>query len=355
VIRLASVILGVLVFLALASLAFIYSGLYNVAATTPHTDIVWWALDTLKVRAIKHRANAIAAPRLDEEAALRAAGQYHFACAPCHGAPGFARGQMGDGLNPEPPDLARSLARWSQSDLFWIVKHGIKFTGMPGWAPTHRDDEIWAFVAFIDRLPGMSPAQYRRWTGLSRQDAQGETVVTRGGEDPAALACAICHGAAGTGGGEIPRLAGQSRQYLLETLRQYAGGTRRSGIMEPISRALTSEEMESAVRHYADLAAAPRVGSGDAAALQRGGVISAAGVPSQRIAACASCHGIAGRNANGTVPNLAGQPAAYLSLQLRLWKTGVRTDSPMREIAARLTEQQIVDVSEYFARLPQEM
>jgi mono/diheme cytochrome c family protein len=51
--------------------------------------------------------------------------------------------------------------------LFWIVKHGLKMTGMPAWAE-HSDEELWATVAFIKKLPGMTPEEYGKLVIASR-------------------------------------------------------------------------------------------------------------------------------------------------------------------------------------------
>jgi hypothetical protein len=55
--------------------------------------------------------------------------------------------------------------------LFWIVKHGIKMTGMPSWG-NHSDDELWTTVAFLEKLPGMTEQDYAKLAAASR--AQGE-------------------------------------------------------------------------------------------------------------------------------------------------------------------------------------
>ena len=88
----------------------------------------------------------------------------HFreTCVACHGAPGVPPAEMGRGLRPEPPPLAEAARHWSTAELFWIVKHGVKTTGMPAWSPTHDDEELWSIVAFVERLPTMSPDDYRR-------------------------------------------------------------------------------------------------------------------------------------------------------------------------------------------------
>ena len=70
-------------------------------------------------------------------------------------------GVVGRGQNPEPADLARAAERWSEQELFWIVQHGIRMTGMPSFGRTHSDPEIWELVALVKRLPRMSVAEYR--------------------------------------------------------------------------------------------------------------------------------------------------------------------------------------------------
>ena len=67
---------------------------------------------------------------------------------------------IGKGLNPEPPYLSDTVSRWTAPELFWIVKNGIRMTGMPAFGGTHSHAELKAAVAFIQRLPTMTPAQY---------------------------------------------------------------------------------------------------------------------------------------------------------------------------------------------------
>ena len=63
-------------------------------------------------------------------------------CVVCHGAPGKEPSYIRQGLRPEPPNLAESSKRWGGAELFWIIKNGIKMTGMPAFGPTHQDEEI---------------------------------------------------------------------------------------------------------------------------------------------------------------------------------------------------------------------
>jgi mono/diheme cytochrome c family protein len=142
---------------AMGALVFIYSGFYNVAATDHHWPITHWAIETGRMRSIQvHAANIPALPSLDDNVKI-AMGTEHFAahCAVCHGAPGVPHGDIAQGLYPPPPDLTKSAQRYSAAELFWILKNGIKSTGMPAWND-HSDDELWATVAFLEKLPGMT-------------------------------------------------------------------------------------------------------------------------------------------------------------------------------------------------------
>ncbi len=143
-------------------LAFMYSGLADVAATSAHWPLTRWILATTMESAVERHAAAIVVPAsLDLDERVRAgAVAYDAMCASCHGAPGVEAGVVGKGLNPEPPDLATLADEWSAGEIYWITEHGIRMTGMPAFGPTHSDEEIWEVVALVKRLPRMSPAEY---------------------------------------------------------------------------------------------------------------------------------------------------------------------------------------------------
>lgn len=147
---------------AVGAIAFMYSGLYNVAATAPHDPVMRWALHTTMHRSVAARADDIAAPASFDDAQVRE-GAAHFSetCAMCHGAPGVEPSGVGKGLRPEPPNLKEAAAEWPPAELFWIIKHGVRMTGMPAFGPGHSDEELWAIVAFLGRLPDMSAEEYK--------------------------------------------------------------------------------------------------------------------------------------------------------------------------------------------------
>ena len=155
----STLIAGLIVLLG--GLAFIYAGSYDVAATAPHWQITHWVMETARLRSIKTHAAGIQAPPGLGDPAKILIGVEHFAahCAVCHGAPGVPKGDIGQGLYPPPPDLSKASQLYSPAELFWIVRNGIKMTGMPAWID-HSDEELWAIVAFTKKLPGMSEQDY---------------------------------------------------------------------------------------------------------------------------------------------------------------------------------------------------
>jgi mono/diheme cytochrome c family protein len=156
----ASILVAALVVL-LGGFAVIYAGLYDVAATEPHSPVTSWLLETARTRSIKaHAAGIQTPPGLDDPAKV-IIGVEHYAahCAVCHGAPGVPNGDIAHGLYPQPPNLSEAAKRYSPGELFWILKNGIKMSGMPAWSD-HSDAELWSTVAFLKRLPGMSEQEY---------------------------------------------------------------------------------------------------------------------------------------------------------------------------------------------------
>jgi len=144
-------------------LVFVYSGFYNVAATVPHATPVYWLLSTMTERSIHTRADRVTPPNPDGEDSLRIGLEHYNAmCIMCHGAPGREPAELAAGLYPSPPNLATEPMDLSSPELYWVIKNGIKMTGMPAFGPTHSDDVIWAMASVVEKLPEWSPEEYER-------------------------------------------------------------------------------------------------------------------------------------------------------------------------------------------------
>ncbi|MBZ5497583.1 MAG: cytochrome c [Acidobacteriia bacterium] len=157
----ASIVILAIV-LVIAFLFFIYLGIYNVSAIEPHSRPIRWVMSTTMDNSVRRHAAGISAPPLtDADMVRRGAGYYQTSCATCHGAPGVARATFAKGLNPAPPSLAGAVSDWTPAELFWIVKNGVRMTGMPAFAPAYDEAQLWALIAFLQRLPALSPQDYQ--------------------------------------------------------------------------------------------------------------------------------------------------------------------------------------------------
>ncbi len=154
----------VLVVFILLFFIFLYSGVYNIGATSPHNKLTLWVISRLKDNSIEHYSSDIKVPNLDDTS-MTVTGFVHYRemCVGCHGAPGIKQNEIGEGLYPKPPRLYKSIVDLTPQELFWITKNGIKMTGMPAFAPTHSDKMIWNIVAFMRLLPKMSAADYKSY------------------------------------------------------------------------------------------------------------------------------------------------------------------------------------------------
>ena len=155
--------IAALLVVLLGGLLAVLSGAFNVAATDPHSAMTEWVLHTSMRRSVAMRSSGIVAPKsFTDEQVKDGFGEFSTMCAGCHGAPGKRRSAVGMGLRPRAPDLAEAARDWDSANLFWIVKNGVKMTGMPAFGPTHDDQTIWNIVAFVKELPNMTSEQYRQ-------------------------------------------------------------------------------------------------------------------------------------------------------------------------------------------------
>ncbi|MDR4307566.1 c-type cytochrome [Chelatococcus sambhunathii] len=353
-------------------LAFGWSGLFNVAATSGHWPITDWFLHYVMINSVKTRSLAVETPNnLDDPALIaRGAGHYASGCAGCHGAPGRPRNPVIREMVPTAPDLDPKIPTWEPKHLFWIVKNGVKYAGMPAWVSAEeREDEVWSVVAFLLKLPGMSDETYRRLAMGAENDGAvgGLTALAHRSQGPApredVLAdCARCHGRDGMGrdGDAFPIIAGQSADYLYDALAAYAQNKRYSGIMEPAAARLPYSDLAAVAEHYAAQPRSAPAGAKppDPALVARGEKIAREGLRDTGTPACANCHGPGSEARNPAYPKLAGQHASYLETQLRLWEKehdsrgGGPFSEIMRKIAFGMTEADIKAVASYYASLP---
>ena len=166
-----------------AWLSIVYTGAYNVAATDAHADPVRWSLDTTMRRSVSSRAEALDLPETFAPELIAAGGpRYASMCSHCHAGPGIERAGWASGMRPIPPHLTEAAAHWEPEDVFWIVRNGIKMSGMPAFGPDHGDEAVLEIAAFVKRLPGMTAEEYQELAGGGGGHHGGDGP-TKGGHD----------------------------------------------------------------------------------------------------------------------------------------------------------------------------
>jgi cytochrome c553 len=176
---------------------------------------------------------------------------------------------------------------------------------------------------------------------------------------PAAAAatppCEACHGAHGEGmaAAHVPRIAGQSADYLNKQLDGYADGTRDNPIMANFAKALSEQQRAKLAARYSAMSAPylPR-GKPSPVQLARGHQLAYQGDEAKHVQACNGCHGPDGIGVPHAAPYLAGQSAEYLASALKAFQEGTRKNDAgelMRSVAKRLDDADIAAVTGYFA------
>jgi len=162
-----------------AILGFVFAtGRFNVAATAPPDiadKLAPWVLD----KSIERGARSVTDPVSRDPGAV-ALGLSHFRenCLPCHEVPGVDAAEFHEGMNPTPPDMdAQSVQHQSDAELFWVIKNGIRMTGMPAFGVNHKDEEIRHIVAFVRHVPQLTDAErqaLKSGEGLEEHHHDGE-------------------------------------------------------------------------------------------------------------------------------------------------------------------------------------
>lgn len=154
--RFLAAVLVVMVILGGTTAAVVSLGLYNVAATSTHSGPVRALIATTRTRSVETRADEIPVPPLEDEQVVTGARLFATLCADCHGTPMEAPRPYARHMNPAPPNLADHAAHLNEAQTYWIIRHGLRMTGMPAFGPVLDENQLWSVTAFVTRLPGMS-------------------------------------------------------------------------------------------------------------------------------------------------------------------------------------------------------
>lgn len=163
---------------------FIYSGTFNIAADDPHWPLTLKILSVVRDRSVEVRSDTKVPLEFSNATSIRlGAGNYDAMCSACHLRPGMEESELSLGLYPKPPSW-HEIGKVPPREAFWIIKHGIKMSGMPAWGKSMSDEHIWNIVAFVRKLPELPPDAYRELVASSEghKHDSGENEAHHHGE-----------------------------------------------------------------------------------------------------------------------------------------------------------------------------
>lgn len=183
-------------------------------------------------------------------------------------------------------------------------------------------------------------------------DAAGADAAA--GEAKTAV-CVACHGQNGNAVVPAwPKLAGQHAQYIYKQLMDFKSGTRANAQMAPQVLPLNEQDFRNIAAYYSTQQQTP--GTADPASAELGERIYHGGNPATGVPACTGCHGPTGAGLGAAkFPRIAGQHARYLDSTLKGFRDGTRANdlnSMMRDVADRMSDEEIAAVSQFIQGLP---
>lgn len=317
--------LFVIPFLALLGFLLAASGIIAIKASSGHFAITAWFLEFSMARSVSTHSMGISAPPLDDPAlVVKGAGHYETGCRPCHGGVSDVHPRIPQAMTPHPPMLPDAVPEWDAEELFYIVKHGVKFTGMPAFPALERDDEVWAVVAFLLRLPEMSVTEYQR---LVYGETLGEVVL------PSALPdTADALGSAAARAADNPAEGG-----AIDTTEGGAADTAEAAAVDTAEGAAIDTTEGTAIDTAEGAAPISQLPTGSE--------------PVAIAETCRRCHGVGGQGReNSAYPRLAGQRPDYIYAALFAYASGERHSGMMEPIAAGLTAEEMREIALYYAQ-----
>ena len=142
-------ILGIFFALAMitaGAVAYLWLGLADVRGDQPFSQLETYVISTAVHASIRRNAPVLRSPVPPTEVNLVTGGRmYMEQCARCHGAPGTEQNAESA---PSPHSMA---AQFTESQIFWVAKHGLRWTNMPADTQNDSDEELWALAAYIKR------------------------------------------------------------------------------------------------------------------------------------------------------------------------------------------------------------
>lgn len=153
-----------LALLLLSALTVIKFGLIPVNADGTHSKLEAKVMPIVLRASIARRASTETNPlSLNEDNLKAGVDTYKTMCSRCHSTPGGDQSAYGQAFYPPAPKLPEGLSNYTDPQLFWMIKHGIRNTGMPAWGGLLSDEEIWQVVSALKNSQDLPPSVEAEW------------------------------------------------------------------------------------------------------------------------------------------------------------------------------------------------
>jgi len=162
-----------LVILLLSALAVMRLGLMPANADGTHSSLEARIMPLALHASIARHASADTNPiSVNEENLQAGVSTYKAMCSRCHSTPAGNPSVYGQSFYPPAPQLLGGMSNYTDSQLFWLIKHGIRNTGMPAWGAMLSDDEIWQIVSLLKNAQDLPPSVESEWQAPKKRATQ---------------------------------------------------------------------------------------------------------------------------------------------------------------------------------------
>lgn len=157
-----------------AAYVFVSGGYMPANADSPPPALEKWAARRSLHATLAREAPKETPPEPSDAELAGAVKLYAVNCAVCHGGKDGEASRIARGLYQHAPQLAKDGVEDDPvGRTYWVVKHGIRMTGMPAFGPTLKDDELWRLAWFLRKMDSLGPKASKAWSAVPSQGAAG--------------------------------------------------------------------------------------------------------------------------------------------------------------------------------------
>lgn len=283
-------------------------------------------------------------------------------CAACHGANGISAVDMYPNLAGQHADyIAKQLKAFKSGErkdpVMAPMAMGLSDQDMADLGAYFQDINKGESAASTGGDTSATVAAPAAAPTIVADALAGKALYQNGDKARGITACVDCHGKDGESLVHInPNLAKQHPEYIEKQLKDFKNATRANASMNQVSANLSEADIANLGAYFKDTSAVGEVKNTFAAVTVVKSFAGNVEAGKAKAATCAACHGADGNAAVPMYPSLAGQSETYLIKQLHDFKTAIasnnadgRPDPVMAAMAAPLSEEDIKDLSAYFA------